>query len=1254
MNSIYDAQAIKKVQSVLEKNVDIRNRMLMINKGKYSQYDGIFVPSIGEYYQIHGFKGITDITGGRSLTEYTYDDKGEYGSKIISDNSLGNIKQYSVTNDKIFRRNRYNNFENGDYLSYVDSVYGQNDAAVTFIESLIQGVNPEYAMRATEVGVVRDLRVNSALNGIVTTNPNYREGDKIVNLIDIISSSPFDFDAIKNIAINDTDTRIGVIANGMYSNSLYYAATVNTARGRNRTSEHPYLTPYLFEEYGNNLSTINKLSDILWVDQKYGRTRNDLGNDIGIMKFSDVHPQNNGAWKEIADQFSNEGVIYAPLNGLGYANVINGKVENEKFDGIDTRVNIREYVGTIDKRKPLHFVHDELDNAGVRSRQTIKTDDNGEPLYDEDFEEESFSTVGLIQEEFDTYFPLYDGMVRDNNLLAKTKKMFDSHKINTMMARFHTAENGEPSNDSAYDRTYGNAHGRSLKILDADKKNNRTNGYSNPYCRTWTYHHEYDRYSRAIRPFVYDDNGIDRPWDIAEIQNSVSEFRSHITNYTSHNVMVEKGGEYLAKYTVLQNNGFARIAPTIQDYYESTQNGNNSMYNYMLSIENLAWKDFPYGIESNRRGPNGGRIMWFPPYDINFQENVGVEWNENAFIGRGEKVYTYANTTREATLGFTILIDHPSIVDKLRTYEGVGEDKDPDSDILRFFAGCQPFEFPEEDEENDPLYQESEPIEEPKPTVNDGGVIKFAVFFPNNYSGNGTEITKSEWEHNGYSDGDWWKYLLCGHNVTVDENNSSDWVGYETSSRGVSDIQPVPITDESKFIYACANNANANFKKCDRNNTDPRRRFRYRVDFDLRQHALHYDKNNINNDSYVDSVSKKYNISIDSVKNNTNGHFSSNTHTFGEVFAALDFCANDGRTMYDRVLSLGGRDGEIGHLIDIFDTMSINKVVVKGGATQQDSANSSALSNRRAKTVGTTLKQIISSFNSSDVKVSYDSNFVFNNGEENLNGNKNINSDKAKYQRCVQVEIYYSEQSIETNGNDITGTTDNDISAITEDNASVTTNSTNRIVWNRKIGEQSIITDSDLEGYEYDYFSRLEVDDPFVFKRIKDKFKYFDPAFHSMSPEGFNARLNFLQQCTRQGHTLSASEVNGTTGNVAPTAGNLAFGRMPVCILKIGDFINSRMIIRSMSIVYSNDGMQWDLNPEGIGVQPIFAKVTLGIVLLGGSALNMPVNRLQNAQTFDYYANTGVYDNRADRVEIDNSNVRGGTAYKWLYNPKQA
>ena len=174
---------------------------------------------------------------------------------------------------------------------------------------------------------------------------------------------------------------------------------------------------------------------------------------------------------------------------------------------------------------------------------------------------------------------------------------------------------------------------------------------------------------------------------------------------------------------------------------------------------------------------------------------------------------------------------------------------------------------------------------------------------------------------------------------------------------------------------------------------------------------------------------------------------------------------------------------------------------------------------------------------------------------------------------------------------------------------------------------------------EGEFFELLSKEKPFMHHLITDKIKYFDPAYHAISPEGFNARLTFLHQCTRQGATIGNSDPN------VQTAYNLAFGRPPICVLRIGDFYYTKIVINSMTINY--DDPQWDLNPEGIGVMPMFAKINLDFTFIGGSDLAGPIARLQNAVSFNYYANASVYDNRAERVEYDPT----GTGKEIRYKP---
>lgn len=159
------------------------------------------------------------------------------------------------------------------------------------------------------------------------------------------------------------------------------------------------------------------------------------------------------------------------------------------------------------------------------------------------------------------------------------------------------------------------------------------------------------------------------------------------------------------------------------------------------------------------------------------------------------------------------------------------------------------------------------------------------------------------------------------------------------------------------------------------------------------------------------------------------------------------------------------------------------------------------------------------------------------------------------------------------------------------------------------------------------YFEKLKESDPLVYEDLKSKLDFFHPAFHSTTPEGFNSRLNFLLQCTRQGPTINKDNAN-----------NLAFGRAPICILRVGDFYHTKIAIDNVSFSY--EPLVWDMNPEGIGVQPMICRVDLSFKIIGGSSLKGPINKLQNAVSFNYFGNTETFDPRADKItKIDGVNT---------------
>ena len=61
-----------------------------------------------------------------------------------------------------------------------------------------------------------------------------------------------------------------------------------------------------------------------------------------------------------------------------------------------------------------------------------------------------------------------------------------------------------------------------------------------------------------------------------------------------------------------------------------------------------------------------GRIMWFAPYDLSFDETTTANWNETSFLGRSEPLYTYNNTKRSGTFKFKIVVDHPRVINQYR------------------------------------------------------------------------------------------------------------------------------------------------------------------------------------------------------------------------------------------------------------------------------------------------------------------------------------------------------------------------------------------------------------------------------------------------------------------------------------------------------------------------------------------------------------------------------------------------------------
>lgn len=823
------------------------------------------------------------------------------------------------------------------------------------------------------------------------------------------------------------------------------------------------------------------------------------------------------------------------------------------------------------------------------------------------------------------YHP-YHTIISSSNkkdIISYTNKKFINGKYGTLIGRFHTEKQEEGDIlSSAISHQYGMSHGRNL--LKKNHADSNTNGYSDPYCRVWTFHKQYHRLIDAIRPFVEESED----GQSAKVQDLAN---TELTSLQPNRIKLTENG------VKFKDSGLVRCAPTSKDDIKKC----------MFSIENLAWKNeinMMSGYEKGQKGPLGGRIMWFPPYGLRFSESVQVGWNPTQFIGRGENIYTYTNTERSGSLSFKLLIDHPSIIN---TWGDDGKDGNVDEvdsaeqKLLRFFAGCEPLGPPiEKPEKPKPLPKlpeiELEPIEVPqsKPLQ-----INFYVFFPNNYSGiddKADGVVKPV------------EYLTCGIgaqkyvSTSLGEDQSSynadntlakdfpttfdqDILGYEMRediSKGISNTNFGNIGGEKNnklvsigggYYYAPIRSKNKN---------GGINYWGYRVDKQYENQVLKLG-NYQDKTSYGLNSEKGYWKLLD-YHTDANDLFEEGTlYSFATVMHGIDPSFRQHELLYSDYFN-AEESNAIAELVDTYKPVS---VTVHGFASEHGYIPSNQkLSDNRAHTIMDWLHYCNPNKFSKDLlKLG---NVVI--GPDIAT--KNISDLEAKVWRCSKVTIDFIVDDLSANG-DPTKSSETVNDTIAQEAIETNVNTREKEASDISTELHTTTKDTTVEGYndEYKFFSELAVNMPFLHDKIKDKIKYFDPAYHSITPEGFNARLTFLQQCTRQGSTSSSSDIYSSSRN----ASNLSYGTPPICVLRLGDFYNTKILIESMQISFED--ANWDLNDEGIGVMPMLADITIGFKFLGGSDLSGPISRLQNAVSFNYYANTSVYDQRSESVTYDDN-----------------
>ena len=908
------------------------------------------------------------------------------------------------------------------------------------------------------------------------------------------------------------------------------------------------------------------------------------------------------------------------------------------------------------------------------------------------------STTGIGMTDYDSVRSMGNSLVgKTNKWMRGVKDDYISRRFKTIISRFHTSNTPADIDElkagvdnTAMSNQFGLSHGRNL--LKTDDEGNVISDpltpYDNPYCRVWTYHHQYNKFVQdTIRPFQYvSAEELDKIYHWDSMRTSAHDgFASGNARLRKYGVMYDNDGK---------TTGLVNITPK-SDGNGIKGVGGVDITHCMFSIENLAWKGMfndyneemeEYGLSIDQKGPFGGRIMWFPPYNLKFNESSNASWEPNEFIGRGEPIFTYSNTRRSGSLSFTMLIDHPSILDYWERRNmsqggegngGVDDTKSKEQQMLRFFAGCDILKAGLPPQE--PIVEPPKKVNIEPATENEDKVFQFLVFYPNNYSGmddkiggtvnpihylmggigaqkerlsGGTvqdfpvDFSKTYIAENGYTYG--------GYEVRGPEGNRKLGVGVSTiySATTNNDIGTITVGADTKLLAKSVYSAKEKVvyrsgMSSKQKKEWHKQRYYYRADKDTLGQILIGDEND-GAVSYIDKNSYQFNSKnvLDAAKYWGLKDLDV-TFSLAEVFTVFE-------PEYAYYSSKFCRDGKVDELKKIMDTAQghITHIICKGRASSQannekESVNikrNKQLAYNRAATVHKWMQNVFPGASAST---------IFNIDRTRDEPVQDDSNDRlAKLNRFCLVEIHYRLDDVEEASKSVIKT---DVSGNPENYSTTVINATegvNQAEKDKRLQEEQEsrfrtksmgVTRNKHKRYddEYKFFNKIHENAPFAEKLLSERIKVFNPAFHSMSPEGFNARLNFLHQCTRQGPTLSASQ------SLGENATNLSFGRPPVCILRIGDFYYTKIIINSISIDY--DPLQWDLNDEGIGVMPMMANIQMNFEFIGGSDLSGPISRLQNALSYNYYANTSVYDNRAEQVEYKSGTMGEVESFKPYY-----
>jgi hypothetical protein len=602
---------------------------------------------------------------------------------------------------------------------------------------------------------------------------------------------------------------------------------------------------------------------------------------------------------------------------------------------------------------------------------------------------------------------------------------------------------------------------------------------------------------------------------------------------------------------------------------------------YMFSLENLAWRtsSTPGFTVSDlaicERGPNGGRVMWFAPYGLTFTESTSTNWNQSDFLGRPEPIYTYKNTSRSGSLSWKIVVDHPSVLNIIvnKVLNNETNKARIDGMIDSFFAGCKKYD----------LYELAKKYYNVPP--GDLFLLQQAI--------TSKEITKEQLQYS----------------LQTIQSGVAGGQGQTTASNIPSD--PFPKYIQTGFYFGNdypKQNTTINYTSeyTRYTSTDNKQYYSSKSPSTAQQTSLFFT--NVVEANYT-RVEELANLIAKQITESESGSLTL-------YFNAS--CSAPATKGYNFELAKRRIAAAIKYFTDSpvtskFITSSPQRLILVPEKALGEETTSQPLQYDAA----TKEFKPGASINCTDE----DNNVA---GGDTQSGSKDIFTTQAMACR----RAYISKVENKLVGKTVPSTTPppqyTDVlvgNVVTE---TVTTQETTR-EWKPRDNITKYVLRVLLS--ECDYFETIKEETPMVYDNLKEKLKFFQPAFHSTTPEGLNTRLTFLNQCMRPGETIpTIKDVGGTQQVQYNNATNTAFGAPPVLILRVGDFYNTKIIPTSLQFQYE----QLDINPEGIGIQPMIANVTMAFNFIGGSGLKTAVDKLQNALSFNYYANSEIWDDRAD------------------------